>query len=149
MDPYLVYLISAIAELVGYMCCHLNDKFNRKKMLIVFFALTGLSCLIVVFVPNNQSILLIAFASVGKAMAAALYNSSYVYTNQMFPTNVRNTFVLLVSSLGRVGSIVSPQINLLQTLVWKQLPYIIFSSSTLIACIFVFVLPDPSKLNYF
>ena len=67
----------------------------------------------------------------------------------MFPANIRNTFFLLVSSLGNIGAFISPQINLLQNLVWKPLPYIIFGSSSFIACVCIFILPDPKTLNYF
>ena len=117
-------------------------------MLIIFYGTTGVVCLIVSVIPTDQAILMITFASFGKAMAAAAFNSSYTYTSQQFPTFVRNTFFLFVSSIGRLGSIISPQINLLQNLVWKPLPYIIFSSSSFIACLFVFILPDPTTLNY-
>ena len=116
---------------------------------MTFFALASVSCMCAAFIPNSLAVLKIIFALTGKTMASALTNSLYVYTNQMYPTNVRNTFVLLVSSLGRVGSIVSPQINLLQNLVWKPLPYIIFSSSSLLGCLFIFLLPEPSSLNHF
>ena len=148
LNPYLAYLLSSIAELIGYASCHLNDKFNRKLMLIIFFGLTGVLCFSVTLIPISQTILVIVGASIGKAMAAAAFNSCYVYTSQLFPTNVRTTFLMFVSSIGRIGSMISPQINLLQTLVWKPLPYIIFSSSSFVACLLVFILPDPSKLNY-
>ena len=145
----MAFTLSSIAELLGYACCHLNDKFNRKILFTVFIGLTSVFCLIVIFIPADQDVLIILTASIGRSMASAAYNSSYVYTSQLFPTSVRNTFFLFISSFGRIGSIISPQINLLQTLIWKPLPYIIFSSSSFIACLFVLLLPDPNTLNYF
>ena len=117
MDPYLVYFLASIAEVFGYALCHLNDRFNRKILLIIFFGLTGSFCLIGVFIPNDQAVLVIIFALVGKAMASAAYNSCYLYTSQQFPTNVRNTYFMFASSFGRIGSIIAPQINLLQKLI--------------------------------
>ena len=155
-DPYLMYFLSSVAEIFGYICCHLNDKFSRKKVLIGFLGSASLMCLTVAVIPQNNdnktiswnSILIIIFASIGKAMASAAFNSGYVFTSKQYPTNVRNTLVSLVSSIGRVGSLISPQINLLRVLVWDALPYLIFSFTSLIACLFTLFLPDTSSLNY-
>lgn len=151
-----MYFLSSVAEIFGYICCHLNDKFSRKKVLIGFLGSASLMCLTVAVIPQNNdnktiswnSILIIIFASIGKAMASAAFNSGYVFTSKQYPTNVRNTLVSLVSSIGRVGSLISPQINLLRVLVWDALPYLIFSFTSLIACLFTLFLPDTSSLNY-
>ena len=154
-NPYIMYFVSCIAELIGYSICFLNDKFSRKKVMIAFLMMAALVCLIVTAVPNElehqitwRSILIISFASIGKAMASAAFNSGYVYTFKMFPTGVRSTLFTLCSSIGKLGSIISPQINLLRNLVWEPMPYLIFSASAFIGSIFLCVLPDPSKLNY-
>ena len=149
LNPYVVYILSAVAELIGYASCYLNEKFNQKKILIINSALAGVSCICSALIPDNQPVVKIIFALIGKALVSAFFNSVFSYTNQMFPTNVRNTFFLLISSLGNIGAFISPQINLLQNLVWKPLPYIIFGSGSFIACLFVSILPDPKKLNYF
>ena len=36
INPYLTYLLSAIAEVIGYSICFLNDKFGRRKTNIVY-----------------------------------------------------------------------------------------------------------------
>jgi MFS family permease len=149
-----MYLLSSLAEFVGYFTCHINDVIGRKRALSIFFALSGFICLSVIFVPDStdmtsiNSILIIVLASIGKASASAASNSTYVYTSHLYPTKVRNTFMLFIASMGRVGSIISPQINLLGYLIWRPLPYIIFSTCSLIASLFIFILPDPEKLNF-
>lgn len=154
LDPYLMYLLSSIAEVIGYISCHLNDKFSRKRVMIFFLGTAGIMCLIVALIPKDvssdlsvNSILVILFASIGKAMASAAFNSGYVFTTKLYPTSVRNTLVALVSSIGRTGSLISPQINLLRKLVWEPLPYFIFSGSSLLACLLTIFLPDPTNLN--
>jgi len=156
-----MYFFSSLAETIGYASCHLNDAFSRKKVLIGFLGSASLMCLIVALIPIDSSImfnifnlnislnsiLIILFASIGKAMASAAFNSGYVFTSKSYPTSVRNTLVSLVSSIGRVGSIISPQINLLRTLVWAPLPYFIFSGSSLLACLFTIFVPDPTNHN--
>jgi hypothetical protein len=102
--------------------------------------------------PENeraQKILLVIFISIGKAMSSAAYNCAFIYTVHMFPTNFRNTMMLTVSSIGRLGAILSPQINLLGLLVWKQLPFVLFSLASFISAFLIFLLPDPFQLGQF
>jgi len=91
-----------------------------------------------------NTVLVILFASIGKAMASAAFNSAYMFTSQLYPTSVRNTLMSVISCSSRIGSLISPQINMLRTLFWAPLPYLIFSGASLIACVFTFFLPDPS-----
>ena len=147
--------LSSFSETIGYLFCYLNNKFSRKKVLIGFLASASIMCLSVVLIPlpNSSdigwnSILIILFASIGKAMASAAFNSAYMFTSQSYPTSVRNTLVSIVSCSSRIGSLISPQINMLRSLVWGPLPYLIFSGASLIACVFTFFLPDTSKHNY-
>lgn len=150
-------MLSSLAEIIGYTLCYLNDKFGRKRMMIIFLVSCGVVCLIVALLPSVSnkdgslswsSILKIIFASAGKASASAAFNSCYIYNSLLYPTNVRTTIVLFASNIGRVGSYISPQINLLQKLVWQPLPYIIFSGSAVLASISVALLPDPDKIKF-
>ena len=148
--------LSSFSETLGYLCCYLNDKYSRKKVLIGFLAAASVMCMSVVLIPLDHrsmdgitfsTVLVILFASVGKAMASAAYNSAYMFTSQVYPTHVRNTLVSVVSCSSRIGSFIAPQINMLRTLVWGPLPYLIFSTASLIACVCTFFLPDNYSLN--
>lgn len=138
-----------MAEAIGYMACHLNEKFRRKYVYISFLFLASVMCLLVALLPNEQngSILVTVFALIGKAMASGAFNISYNYTSAMFPAIVRNTLSLTVSCVGRGGSIISPIINLLGNTVWKPLPYLIFSSSSLVGCFLIASLPEPKGFD--
>ena len=154
-NPYTMFMLSCIGEFIGYSICFLNDRFSRKKVMIVFLMSATMFCLLASVSPKDsdgvttwRSMLTIFFATAGKAAASASFNSIFVYTFRMFPTNVRNTLFALCNSIGKIGSLVSPQINILRTLVWAPLPYMIFSSSAVIASFVLFFLPDPSKLTF-
>jgi MFS family permease len=159
VNPYLMFLIAAIAEIIGTALCHLNDIFGRKRMMVLFTLSAGVVCLVVALLPTVpskengalswSSVLNIIFASLGKVMASAAFNSFYILNYQLYPTNVRTTAVLFTSNIGRIGSYISPQVNSLQTLVWKPLPYIIFSSFSFFASGCVLILPDPEKMKIF
>ena len=151
IDPYVAFLISAIAELVGYLLCLLNDKFGRRRMLALFYLFAGLMCASVSAIPKPtksegaghwKSVLTLLFATIGRAMISGAATSSYIFTSQLYPTRMRGTLLFLVTCVGKVGSLISPQINLLQDLVWKPLPYLIFGVSSLFASIFVVFIPN-------
>lgn len=140
--------------------CYINEKFGLKRTFIWFLGVACLTCLAVAgvqYIKDDSSdgsidvktILLIVFPCFGKAFASAAFNMAYIYTSKMFSTRVRSTCLLFVSCMGRIGSVISPQINLLGDLVYKQLPYLIFSFVSFVGCIFIFILPDPSLLNNF
>lgn len=140
--------------------CYINDKFGLKRSFIWFLGIACLTCLAVSGIQyikdssygsnnNLKTLLLIFFTCVGKAFASAAFNSAYIYTSKMFSTRVRSTCLQFVSCTGRLGSVISPQINLLGDLVYKQIPYLIFSFVSFLGCIFIFILPDPSLLNNF
>lgn len=157
LNPYLMYLLSSIAEVVGYILCHLNDRFGRKQMMIIFMIISSIMCIIVALIPAStnslhslpwNSILMIISASVGKAFASSAFNSCYVLNSIVYPTSVRITALMFTVNIGAIGAFISPQINSLRFLVWQPLPYLIFGSCSFLATIFIYLLPDPSKFNF-
>jgi len=90
-------------------------------------------------------------------MASAAFNTCYAFTANFYPTNVRNfafTFISCIGNIGInysfnfcgifyfitfIGAFVSPQVNLSKNL-WKPLPYLIFSSFSLLGSIAIFLL---------
>lgn len=158
MNPYMNYFFSSGAEFVGCVFCYFNDCFKRKNVFIVFLSIATVSCLLVALIsqenliPNSETfnwrpIVIILLTSIGKAMVSAASACAYIYTSAMFPTKIRNTLFLIVSSIGKIGSIISPLINILGEMVWKPLPFIIFGSGSFIGCLFIVILPDPDLLN--
>ena len=146
-----MFLLSSLAEIVGYTGGIVGAKYSRNLILKICLLIAAVCCIIVAFIPvtsNNipswNSILIMFCVFGGKAMSSTAFNLIYIYTNQLYPTFVRNTLVSYTASAGRFGSIISPQINLLGTL-WSPLPYLIFSGSTFVACVFLFFIPEKSN----
>ncbi len=55
VNPYLMYLLSVIAEVIGYSMCYLNDFFGPKKMITVFFLNTSIIYSLIAFMNVNES----------------------------------------------------------------------------------------------
>lgn len=94
-----------------------------------------------------KAISLMVFALIGKCAVSGAYNISYIYTSELYPIKTRNTAVLFLTCFGGVSSLVAPQINLLKTLVWNPLPYIIYSVCALLGCGCVYFLKE-TKVHY-
>ena len=61
----------------------------------------------------------------------------FVYTAEMFPTEIRSTAVGASSLCGRIGGIIAPQIAMLNT-VWAPLPLFVMGAGSLIGGLLVF-----------
>ena len=153
INPYVLYIFQSIAELVGYWLCLFNDKFGRRKTNMFYLLVASVMCLIVSQMPRNNdlndekkvlidAILIISLISIGKCMISSAFNTLYIYSSELYPTNVRNFALLFVACMGRLGSLLSPQINLLGEVFWKPFPFLIFSIAAFFASISVFILPE-------
>ncbi len=160
MNPYFSYFLSSISEIIGYSICYLNDKYGKKRMFSIYLIVSCVSFAGVGFIPANNSniktsllnlnsILTLLFVSLGKASISAAFNTIYVYCSQFYPMRFRSTMILVLSSIGRIGGIISPQINLLGQVLWSPLPYLIFSLSAFVSIMSVCVLSDPDGLDNF
>jgi len=154
INPYFMFFLSSMAEIVGYSLAILGNKYSRNTLLKICLFAAGCCCMTIAFIPKSSTstiswnvVVIAVCVFIGKSMSSTSFNLIYLYTNQLYPTFVRNTLVSCIASAGRFGSLISPQINLLGDLVWAPLPYIIFSGSSLLGAGFLFFLPDPSKFK--
>ena len=152
LDPYLMFLLCALAEGFGFSLGLLARKYPCNLLLRVILILATCCTFVVACVPIQSSlsfntILVMSCIFIGKAMGALSFNVLYIYTNQLYPTYVRNTFMSLCACACRIGGILAPQTNLLGKLIWSPLPYWVFAVSTLIACLFLFLIPETKEEN--
>jgi MFS family permease len=155
INPYLMYFLSCIAEVLGCLICHLNDILGRKNTFSgLLIASTVMFLLVAIYqhyyeeskkitsALNKNDYLMVIFALGAKAMVSGGYNIIYIFTSELYDTSIRNTAILFLICVGSIGSFVAPQINLLKTTVWPPLPFIIYTISAFLACLFVVYLPE-------
>ena len=149
VDPYLMYFLSTFAELLGYICCYLNDVFGRKKTISGFFLITAFVYGITAYLTmedtgyfSTKAILLLVLSLLGKCAISGAYNLIYIYTSELYPAEMRNTALLFLVCFGGTSSLVAPQINMLKSLIWNPLPYIIYSVCSLLSCLCIWYLPE-------
>lgn len=93
VNPYLMYLLSVVAEVIGYTCCYLNDYFGPKKMMTGFFIVTTTMYSLIAFMTLNdtdsteigfsaKAIFLMCLGLIGKCMVSGIsFNFSSHFVN--------------------------------------------------------------------
>ncbi|KAM7123866.1 LOW QUALITY PROTEIN: solute carrier family 22 member 13-like [Ciconia maguari] len=142
LDIYLTQLAFGAVELPARFCCiFLLQWFGRKKTQAVLLLLSGLMCLIITGIPEDQPVATTVLAIIGKFTATASFSTSYVYSAELFPTVVRQTGVGLCSMSARVAGIMAPLIRLLGQY-HHAIPMAIFGSAPVVGGLLCVLLPE-------
>ncbi|NXM94382.1 S22AD protein, partial [Sylvia borin] len=114
LDIYLTQLAFGAVEIPARVGCIFTlQRFGRRKTQAVLLVLSGLVCLIITGIPEDQPVATTVLATIGKFAASASFSTSYVYAAELFPTIVRQTGVGLCSMSARVAGILAPLVRLL------------------------------------
>ncbi|XP_068722341.1 organic cation transporter protein-like [Montipora capricornis] len=123
--------------------------FGRRVPHCIFMLISGLSCLLVLAVPEDLKGLITALAIIGRFFGSASFSNIYLYSTELYPTTVRNMALGVCSTFSRIGGIVVPFIVALGQLpdASVALPLVIIGIMTLIAGIMSLWLPETLLSN--
>ncbi|CAG5019124.1 unnamed protein product [Parnassius apollo] len=144
-NKYLNYALLSSVDIPGiFIIGYILIKFKRKLPLTCCFFAAAVLCVSQPFVSADLPAVSIFLYMAGKMMSTFYFNITYLYTSELFPTYTRNSMHAICSSLGRIGSIISPQTPLLMRY-WFGLPSLIFGLASLLAGLVTFLVPDVSN----
>ncbi|CAF1132530.1 unnamed protein product, partial [Brachionus calyciflorus] len=83
------------------------ERYGRKIPNCINMALTGISLLFVLFVPQDIGFLITICALIGKSSISLTYNTVYIITAESHPTVKRNSAVSICQSFARMGAIIA------------------------------------------
>ncbi|XP_064495118.1 solute carrier family 22 member 13-like isoform X1 [Pseudopipra pipra] len=142
LDIYVTQLAFGAVEFPGRVCLiFLLEWFGRKKVQALFLMLSGLLCLALAGIPEDQPVVITVLAITGKFTATTAFAASYVYTAELFPTVVRQTGVGLCSTMARVAGILAPLIIPLDRY-HRAIPMAVFGSIPLLVSLSCILLPE-------
>ncbi|XP_064018989.1 solute carrier family 22 member 13-like [Pogoniulus pusillus] len=142
LDVYLTQLAFGAVELPARLSCiFLLEWFGRKKTQAVLLLLSGLMCLIIAGIPQDQTVAITVLAIIGKFTATASFSSSYVYIAELLPTIIRQTGAGLCSMSARIAGIMAPLIRLLGEF-HQAIPMAVFGSPPVVVGLLCFLLPE-------
>lgn len=123
------------------------DRFSRRNSIAVFQIIAGLSLISLAVLKGLEEdnttieILSIIFTLLGMLGASGAFSGVWLYTPELYPTNLRSAGVGLASASSRTASMLAPLTRLLASyLPWA--PGTLFGSGCLFACALLFLLPE-------
>ncbi|NXG04194.1 S22AD protein, partial [Sakesphorus luctuosus] len=142
LDIYLTQLAFGAVEIPARVgCIFILQWFGRKKTQTVLLVLSGLVCLIITGIPEDQAVAITVLAIIGKFASSASFSTSFVYTAELFPTVVRQTGVGLCSMSARVAGVLAPLVRLLGQY-HPAIPMAIFGSAPVLGGLLCVLLPE-------
>ncbi|KAK3795165.1 hypothetical protein RRG08_028364 [Elysia crispata] len=116
-DLYLGYTVNILVELPAALAyVMLINRIGRLKCIYIFNTIGGLSLLTAVCLSTipgaesipGRSILIVIVSLLGKFGVSLAYGTLWVFTPELFPTNIRNTCLGVSSMAARAGGMVAP-----------------------------------------
>ncbi|KAH9489363.1 hypothetical protein Btru_056470 [Bulinus truncatus] len=149
-NPYVNYFLTALMEIPANVFFYFSlNKLGRRITTMVPFALLGISILLSgIFkhletndhVYNIWTLVTSLLSMVG---ASGSFGVVYLYTPEMFPTNLRNQALGLSSSFARLGGMIAPFMGLLAELaIWA--PGLLMAVLSGLVCVLLIFLPETS-----
>ncbi|CAF0928905.1 unnamed protein product [Rotaria sordida] len=150
LNPYLSFGVSAFVELLSYIFVHLIlDRIGRKIPYVCFLILFCIVSILILPIEylmekdgKGQLLLLNIINGTLKFLSAGSYAIIYIYANELFPTNVRNTGMGICSMVARIGAIIGTYSNDNLTRLWIHLPILFYGSVSIIAALLALIFPE-------
>lgn len=150
-DLYVNFLLAAVVEFIGYvLCLILSAKYGRKPVTVGSLVLAGLGiigCIFTTLHSNETSQWgTVALSLVGKCGVSIAFANIFVYTPELFPTNVRSFVTGCCNTGARIGTLISPYIANIADFVpgnfGTSISYIIFGGFTILIGLTCMILPE-------
>ncbi|KAL2081789.1 hypothetical protein ACEWY4_021607 [Coilia grayii] len=141
-NQYINLFLAGAVEIPSYLvACYAMDRVGRKKTCAPALLLSGVACMLIIFVPGDIEVLAIVLSMTGKFAVAIAFGLIYLYTCELYPTVIRSLAVGSGSMMCRVGSVVAPFCVYLAD-IWTYMPQLIVGVLAFIIGILTMLLPE-------
>ncbi|XP_047990369.1 organic cation transporter protein-like [Leguminivora glycinivorella] len=142
-NKYLNYIAVGAMEIPGsWTAVLLFDRIGRKPLFVCAFWLCAACQIGFIFMPDGFYGVSLAVYLIGKYSISIVVTSLYIFTNELFPTRHRSSLFAFSSMVGRVGSITAALTPALASMVWEQLPFVLFGSLAALSGCLVLLAPE-------
>lgn len=143
-SDYLHILWAATAELPGlFLTFILIELIGRKKTMAVEFILS-MGGFLLLFICGKKAVI-VAFLFLIRAVTTGVFQAVYVYTPEVFSTNIRAAALGVFSGSARVGAIVTPYVAQVLLLRSDYAAISLYAGSALLLSVAALLLPIETK----
>ncbi|XP_048457028.1 solute carrier family 22 member 2-like [Rhincodon typus] len=140
---YLDFFISGAVEIPASVIIILViERIGRRLPFAAGGLVSGGSCLLVVFIPENLTWLKTAVACLGRLGITVVFEMVCFVNTELYPTFLRNFAVSACGVLCDIGGVVSPFIVYRLAAIWIEMPLVVFGVTGLFAGVLVLLLPE-------
>ena len=139
-DIFTNFLFTVLANTpIAFIFYFTLDRFGRKWNFCVSECGLGLACLVLAFIPKDYPTAILVVFCLGKMTAGAAFMMVWLYTVELYPTNLRTQAIGTCSTVARLFGLACPFISNLAAY-WKPLPMVMLGVPTFIVGVVVFLL---------
>ena len=141
-NDYLNFILVTLIELPALLAqLWLMNIFGRRSCLSSTMVIAGVCCISFLAIPEGYMYTKLTMFMIGKFAITISFAVVYVYTAELFPTNVRHSLLGYCSMFGRIGSMLAPQTPLLKT-INDALPLTLFAASSIVGGVLSLFFPE-------
>ncbi|XP_061163153.1 solute carrier family 22 member 21-like [Saccostrea echinata] len=149
-NRFLNFFINGVIEIPSlFVCMYTANRFGRKKTCAVFHAIAGISLVLsaILLTLRDRTSLIDGFSAffnfMGKFGISGSFATIFLYTPEIYPTNLRSAGYGMASAAARIGGMLSPFTTMFAA--WIQWgPGVVFGSLSIVVCILFLWLPETS-----
>ncbi|XP_059084961.1 organic cation transporter protein-like [Tigriopus californicus] len=141
-DIFVSLTLISLIEIPSYVVCiFIMDHLGRKPTLTISLFLTGIACIAAGFMDDGGG--KTALALIGKFGASAGFSVVYLFTTELYPTEIRNTGLGFCCMFARLGGIAAPQVAIyLPKVAFPALPLLLMGGCAILGGVLTLLLPE-------
>ena len=139
---FLNFILSLLADIPsGIFFYFFADRLGRRYTIVFSHSILGICCIVMAFLPTNWSKFTLAMFLTGKFASSLSMNILWLYTAELFPTNLRAQATGLCSMVARIFGMAAPFIAQLNK-IWAPLPMLVLGVPALLCGWLAVKLPE-------
>ncbi|XP_064109745.1 organic cation transporter protein-like isoform X2 [Macrobrachium nipponense] len=143
VDPYIYMIFNGLVEIPAYILpAPIAARFGRKFPIIIGFSVTSVCLLALPFIDKDESTLVVTVAMCGRLLLSSAFQLFFLYSAELFPTEVRLQGFGSGIFLSRLGGIFAPFITELLGPLYSWSPSVVFGVFSLITGSILLLLPE-------
>lgn len=152
-NHFLNFFLMACVEYISFVLeFFMLYRFGRRTAVIFYHCITGtslaLATLLNYFSDGDEMLIMLSVIATfaGKMSVTCSFSTLFLFTPELYPTNLRNVGIGICSTFSRIGAMLSPFVGILAGQVpWA--PGTIFVSMCLIVIIIALYLPETRGMD--